>query len=129
MTQPGESDINVRNPGANDLMPSTRLEVTAQTFGFEGDYPMMVSARFDAASIGVAYGRTFCEALRNLADVLEDVRPSSGPPVREFWSAYYPDWSGVVVFTNELAALRYAVEHTGMSVAKVLPGIPVGEQV
>lgn len=48
---------------------------------------------------------------------------------RELWAAYYPDWSSVVVFTNELAALRYAVGRASMAVAKVLPGIPLEEQV
>jgi hypothetical protein len=44
------------------------------------------------------------------------------------WSAHYPDWSALVVFTNELAALRYAGDNH-MWVAKILPGIPVREQV
>jgi hypothetical protein len=44
------------------------------------------------------------------------------------WSAHYPDWSALVVFTNELAALRYAGDNH-MWIAKILPGIPVREQV
>jgi hypothetical protein len=37
------------------------------------------------------------------------------------WCAYYSDWSGMAVFDDELAALRYAVERS-MSVKHVLFG-------
>lgn len=32
------------------------------------------------------------------------------------WVAYYSDWSGIAMFGTEIDALRYAVEHHGMSV-------------
>ncbi len=32
------------------------------------------------------------------------------------WVAFYEDWSDVAVFSSELAALRYAVGRSGMSV-------------
>lgn len=49
-------------------------------------------------------------------------------PRLELWLAYYADRSSNVIFTNELAALRYAVDHPTMQVALVLPGIPLEEQ-
>lgn len=42
--------------------------------------------------------------------------------------AYYPDWSSVVIFGDELSCLRYAVEHH-MTVAQIGYGIPLGEQI
>lgn len=45
------------------------------------------------------------------------------------WVAYYPDWSAVVMFSqdDELGALRYAVENH-MEVKFMLFGTPLREQ-
>lgn len=68
--------MNLRNPLADELLPATRLEAVAQKMS-EG-MPMSISARLDALNIGVSYGRTFSEALRNLANVLESDGGGSG---------------------------------------------------
>ncbi len=39
-----------------------------------------------------------------------DLRPAPGAEPGA-WIAYYPDWSGMALFCDELAALRYGVEH------------------
>jgi hypothetical protein len=42
--------------------------------------------------------------------------------------AYYPDWSGLAVFAEEIHALRYAVDHA-MSCEFVPFGVDVRESV
>lgn len=86
MTQPDESNgmrVNVRNPRAQDLLPATSLRVNAGLMNADphGGLPMWASASFDSFATGTAYGRTFCEALRNLADVLES---NNGVTVRGY---------------------------------------------
>lgn len=49
-------------------------------------------------------------------------------PDNGVWVAYYSDWSGFAVFTDELQAFRYAVAGT-MQVAFVHFGKDIQEQV
>ena len=44
------------------------------------------------------------------------------------WCAYYTDRSGVVIFAQEIGALRHAVEHH-MEVKRIETGVDVWEQV
>jgi hypothetical protein len=51
------------------------------------------------------------------------------PPQRVWvWVAYWDDFSELAIFTDELEALRHAVEHTSMQVAKIQVGRGVREQ-
>jgi hypothetical protein len=43
------------------------------------------------------------------------------------WLAYYGDFSGLAIFTDEISALRYAVEKE-MKVKPVVPGEDLREQ-
>lgn len=38
------------------------------------------------------------------------------------WVAYYPDYSNIFVFSTEIEALRYAVEHADMRVKQLTNG-------
>lgn len=42
------------------------------------------------------------------------------------WLAYYSDWSGMAVFSEEIDALRHAVERSGMHVALLANGQTFG---
>lgn len=67
MTPPEQS--NIRNPRGEDLLAATLLEVRAQPMG--SDFPMCLVARYDNLNLGTAYGWTFAQGLRRLADLLE----------------------------------------------------------
>jgi hypothetical protein len=41
--------------------------------------------------------------------------PEQQEPKGGYWIAYYSDWSGFLVFDNELECLRYAVERSMMA--------------
>ena len=48
--------------------------------------------------------------------------------MNELWVAFYSDWSGFAIFTDEVKCLRYAVDHS-MRVHKMAEGKDCKEQV
>ena len=55
--------------------------------------------------------------------------PSPQAAKRQLWLAYYEDFSDVIVFDDELAALRHAVNGTSMRVKALELGKSVRDQI